>query len=248
MDYRGREGDAAGAAELSKELVQVLGVQGREEGWLDRSAPLSASDLRALMNRMQVRSEHVKDRVHRCIVSQKDDFSHAFMCASASLNQFSQVAQDLEPLFLQGNPSCDPSSLCAELSALIEQTRQVHREVDEKKEAILVVEKIARLNEKLNSASLQLVGGKLDEAAQCMLDAKHELGLSSNVLEEVEVAVEEEDIRPYALLKKNWSNTFSQVVLVKKTCYYAHIFVCFAQSAMCHGCLQHSCARKLLFM
>eukprot|EP00250_Pteridium_aquilinum_P015750 c22742_g1_i3 orf=102-1781(+) len=212
MDYyRGRGGDGAGAAELASELVQVLGVQGREEGSLDGSAPLSASDLRTLMNRMHVRSEHVKERVRRCIVSQRDEFACTVSCASASLNHFSQVAQDLEPLFASGDPSHDSSSLCSELSALVGQLRDVNREVREKREAIQVVERIAHLHEKLNRASLQLSEGKLVEAAQDILDAQHNLGLSSNAMEEVDVAVEEEDISSYALLKQVWSSTFSQM-------------------------------------
>lgn len=206
MDVTGR----AGASELTKELVQVLGVHGREEGLWDASAPLSASDLRALVNRMQVRSEQVKDRVRRCVLSQKGEFEQVITSASASLKHFSDVSQDLESLLTPGSPSKDHPSLCSQLSALVEQTRQTNREVDEKKNAIQVVERIADLHETINTVSSKVSEGKLDEAAEILLDAKHKLGLFGNVLEEADVAVED-DLRPYAFLKQHWLNTFSQM-------------------------------------
>ncbi|KAI5077756.1 hypothetical protein GOP47_0007580 [Adiantum capillus-veneris] len=207
MENAGR----AGNADLSKELLQVLGVQDKQDGLWDASTPLSASDLRALVNRMQLRSEQVKDRVRRCVLSQKEEFACVISTASASLNHFLQVAQDLEPLLTPGTPSQDPSSVCSQLSAFVEQVRLTNREVDEKKQAIHVVERIANLFEMIKTASLQLSQGKIAEAAQVLLDAKHELGLSGNVSEEADVVVEEEDIRPYALLKQQWLNTFTQM-------------------------------------
>ncbi|MCO5561545.1 hypothetical protein L7F22_015165 [Adiantum nelumboides] len=210
----GNETDSAGRAgmaDLSKELSHWLGVHDRHDGLWNASAPLSASDLRSLVNRMQVRSEQVKDRVRRCVLSQQEEFARVISTASASLNNFSQISQDLESLLNPDTPSKDPPSLCSQLSAFVEQTRLTSREVDEKKQAIQVVERLTRLYEMINTASSQFSQGKLVEAAQVLLDAKRALGLLGNVVDEVEVAVEEEDVRPYALLKQHWLNTFSQM-------------------------------------
>lgn len=212
MDDGGR-GD--GAAELSTELVQVLGLPGADA--LDGSTPLSAPDLRALMNRMQVRSEQVKGRVRHCIASQRHEFGRAIARATASLDHFSHIADDLEPLFATRSGSAgsaaatDPLSLCAKLSDLVEQTRQANRVAAEKRKAIVVVGRISNLHEKLNNAAQQLSQGELVKAAQGLLDTRNELGLSSHLSEEDDAALEEEEMRPYAFLRRLWSSSFSQM-------------------------------------
>ncbi|KAH7294962.1 hypothetical protein KP509_27G026500 [Ceratopteris richardii] len=204
--------DAEGTkAELVNELVHVLGVQSKDAGSWDASALLSASELRALVNRMQLRSEQVKDRVGRCVLSQKSEFSSLIGSASASLNHFSQISQNLEPFLTPSSPSQDPSALCSELPALVDQTRQTNREIREKREAIQVVERITHLHEILKSASFQCSEGKIVEAAQVLIDAQQELGVSGKFLDETHGEAEEDDFQPYVLLRQLWRGTYSEI-------------------------------------
>lgn len=170
---------------------------------LEDSSPLSAPDLRLLIDRLQVRSLHIKEKVHEYILSHLRDFSDIFsLCsetASRSVEIYDQVA---DILFLLSERPLD-----TEIRDTISEIRSVIREAKEKKELLDLVSLIGNLNKKLNAVREDLKAGRLITAAEAVRDLKVVLRLGVvNVVEEREPVV-------FSLLRNDWNECFDEVSL-----------------------------------
>lgn len=168
---------------------------------LEDSSPLSAPDLRLLIDRLQVRSLHIKDKVRQYILSHLRDFSDIFsLCsetASRSVEIYDQVA---DILFLLSERPLD-----TEIRDAISEIRSVIREAKEKKELLDLVSLIGNLNKKLNVVREDLKAGRLITAAEAVRDLKVVLRLG------VESVVEEREPVVFSLLRKDWNECFDEI-------------------------------------
>ena len=126
--------------------------------------------------------------------------------AVSSLSCFSEISDGVDPILSQ-----DLVGFYSRLVHLVEETRSTNREVEEKRNALLSVDKISRIYQKLEKVNEQVLREEIREGLQSLMDVRGELGISIESMDEDERGVIEEEIRPYALLRNIWSNKFTEV-------------------------------------
>lgn len=174
------------------------------------STPLSASDLRSLMNRMSLRSQQLKSRLRDCISSQRRDFTRLVGRSASSLSAFSQISDGFDSIVSQ-----DLVGLCSRLLELVEETRSTNRNVVEKRTALLTVEKISDLYRKLEQVKTNVLEGEIEEGVQSLMNVKAELGISSRAVDDEDKSgLVEDEIIPFDLLRKIWLDRFTEVSVV----------------------------------
>ncbi|KAI3675180.1 hypothetical protein L1987_84766 [Smallanthus sonchifolius] len=175
---------------------------------LDDSSPLSAPDLRLLIDRLQVRSLDIKSKVHNYILSHNHEFSALFSrCSDAAVNseQLSDQVSDLVNLL-----SSDRQPIDVEIRETVEEIRSKRVESKEKKDTLGLVKVVLKLSQELCVVEDDLVAGKVVEAAEVLTDLKVALRVTEDRTEEGEPIV-------FGLLRKKWSDCFEEIqkVLVK---------------------------------
>lgn len=178
---------------------------------LDDSSPLSAPDLRLLIDRLQVRSLDIKSKVHNYILSHNDDFSALFSrCSDAVVNseQLSDQVSDLVTLL-----SSDRQPIDVQIREIGEEIRTKRVESKEKKEALDLVNIVLKLSQELSAVENDLVAGKVVEAAVALTDLK----VALRVRDGVEDRSVEREPMVFDLLRKKWTDCFAEIqeVLVK---------------------------------
>ncbi|KAI3809727.1 hypothetical protein L1987_19327 [Smallanthus sonchifolius] len=175
---------------------------------LDDSSPLSAPDLRLLIDRLQVRSLDIKSKVHNYILSHNHEFSALFSrCSDAVVNseQLSDQVSDLVNLL-----SSDRQPIDVEIREIVEEIKSKHVESKEKKDTLGLVKVVLKLSQELCVVEDDLVAGKVVEAAEVLTDLKVALRVTEDCTEEGEPIV-------FDLLRKKWTDCFEEIqkVLVK---------------------------------
>ncbi|KAJ0441514.1 putative RZZ complex, subunit Zw10 protein [Helianthus annuus] len=175
---------------------------------LDDSSPLSAPDLRLLIDRLQVRSLDIKSKVHNYILSHNDEFSNLFSrCSDAVVNseQLSDQVSNLVNLL-----SSDRKPIDVQVKETVDEIRSKCGELKEKKDALGLVEVVVKLSRELSVVEDDLVAGKVVEAAEVLTELKVALRVTEDCTEESEPVV-------FGLLRKKWTECFEEIqqVLVK---------------------------------
>ncbi|KAI3674928.1 hypothetical protein L2E82_51804 [Cichorium intybus] len=177
---------------------------------LDDSSPLSAPDLRLLIDRLQVRSLDIKSKVHNYILSHNDDFSALFSrCSDAVINseQLSDQVSNLVNLLSSNQP------IDVKIKETVDEIRRKRVESKEKKEALDLVKAVLKLSQELSVVENDLIAGKVVEAAEALTDLKVALRVRDNV----EDLREEREPMVFGLLRKKYTDCFEQIqeLLVK---------------------------------
>ncbi|KAM0060631.1 putative RZZ complex, subunit Zw10 protein [Helianthus debilis subsp. tardiflorus] len=175
---------------------------------LDDSSPLSAPDLRLLIDRLQVRSLDIKSKVHNYILSHNDEFSNLFSrCSDAIVNseKLSDQVSNLVNLL-----SSDRKPIDVQVKETVDEIRSKCGELKEKKDALGLVEVVVKLSRELSVVEDDLVAGKVVEAAEVLTELKVALRVTEDCTEESEPVV-------FGLLRKKWTECFEEIqqVLVK---------------------------------
>ncbi|KAK9133176.1 hypothetical protein Scep_012704 [Stephania cephalantha] len=123
---------------------------------LEPSSPLSAPDLRLLIDRLQLRSLQIKDKVRDYISSHRHDFSQIFAHSSTALSNADSTAADLaEALRLVSDRPID-----VEIRDAIAEISSKRRELREKKEVLGFVQGVVSLVGRLREAREGLRSGR----------------------------------------------------------------------------------------
>ncbi|XP_068668194.1 centromere/kinetochore protein zw10 homolog [Aristolochia californica] len=147
----------------SIDVRELLSGQDFEE-----TSPLSAPDLRLVIDRLQIRSLHIKDKARSYILSHHRDFSDIFSKCSQSISKTDRIASDVDSLLslLSDRP------LDLEITDLTKEILSKRKELEEKKEALCFVRGVADFVDRLQSAREDLKNGRLVEAARGLRDLK----------------------------------------------------------------------------
>ncbi|CAI9294822.1 unnamed protein product [Lactuca saligna] len=178
---------------------------------LDDSSPLSAPDLRLLIDRLQVRSLDIKSKVHNYILANNDDFSALFSrCSDAVINS-EQLSDQVSNLVGLLSSNLQPIDL--KIKETVDEIRRKRVESKEKKEALDLVKVVLKLSQQLSVVESDLMAGKVVEAAEALTDLKVALRVRDNV----EDLREEREPLVFGLLRKKWTDCFEEIqnVLVK---------------------------------
>lgn len=170
---------------------------------LDESSPLSAPDLRLLIDRLQFQSLQIKSKVQAYLLSHHADFSELFSRCSESASRCEQISDSVSNLLalISDHP------IDAEIRVAVSEIEKTMKELKAKRELLDLVKVIVELSERLKSVQEDLKNGRLISAAEAVRDLKKAVG---TVAEEREPVV-------YGLLRKEWAECFEEV-------RYCHMF------------------------
>ncbi|KAJ9560953.1 hypothetical protein OSB04_006113 [Centaurea solstitialis] len=181
---------------------------------LDDSSPLSAPDLRLLIDRLQVRSLDIKSKVHNYVLSHHHDFSALFSrCSDAVINSH-QLSDQLSDLIdLLSSSSSDRQPIDVQIKETVDEVRRKRIEAKEKKETLDLVKVVLRLSQELSVVESDLKAGKVVEAAEAITELK----VALRVRENAEDRSEDREPMVFGLLRKKWTDCFEEIqeLLVK---------------------------------
>lgn len=171
---------------------------------LDESSPLSAPDLRLLIDRLQIHSLHIKSKVHDYILSHHTDFASLFAQSSDAVTQSHHLSNQLSDLLrLVSDHPID-----VEIRDALAAIGRKRREVKDKREELELVKVVLELSEELGRAREDVKEGRVVEAAEKVRSLKAALrirgGGDGREVQEGEPVV-------YGLLRKEWRECFEEV-------------------------------------
>ncbi|KAL2317035.1 hypothetical protein Fmac_030911 [Flemingia macrophylla] len=170
----------------------------------DPTSPLSAPDLRLLIQRLESQSLQIRSQVQSYLVSHRDDFARLFSVCNNAVSQTHEVSDDVVAILrlLSDRP------IDAEVREVVAETKAKRQELKVKRELLGLVRTVVALNQRLESVREALRSGNFEFAAQGLKELKVALRVG-----------EEDDREPlvYGLLRKEWSQCFEEIqeVLIK---------------------------------
>ncbi|XP_010321559.2 centromere/kinetochore protein zw10 homolog isoform X1 [Solanum lycopersicum] len=171
----------------------------------DVNSPLSAPDLRLLIDRLQLRSVDIKSKVRQYILSHHSEFSTLFsQCSdvvSKSENLTSQVSDLIQ--LISDHP------VEAQTKAVIDEILVKNREVKEKRELLELLNVILELSDRLRFVKEEIKVGRVEQAAEALRELKAVLVTSND---------EEKQPLVYGLLKDEWTECFEEMQEVLLQC------------------------------
>ncbi|KAI3937729.1 hypothetical protein MKW92_000799 [Papaver armeniacum] len=183
----------------SIDVRELLSTQDIEE-----SSPLSAPDLHLLIDRLQIRSLHIKQKVKDYILSHQTEFSQIFSTCSDSISKTDEISTDLSNVVqLLSNNGID-----IEIRDASKEICCVRRDLKEKKELLSLVKIIVNLVERLKVVKEDLKVGKLINAAESLRDLKEDLLIHGDEQKEV---VDKREPFVFELLRKEWFDCFDEL-------------------------------------
>ncbi|CAH9109527.1 unnamed protein product [Cuscuta epithymum] len=169
----------------------------------DASAPLSAPDLRLLIDRLQIRSVAIKSKVRQYILSHHSDFS-------ALITQCSDVVSSSEHL---SDQVTDLLRLISDrpvevtVKAVIDEIVAKRKELSEKRDLLEFLGLFSDLSGKLEVVKDELKTGSVEKAALSLKELKAALQVSDN-----DAQMEDKPLPlVYDLLKNQWTECFEEI-------------------------------------
>ncbi|KAL3502506.1 hypothetical protein ACH5RR_036955 [Cinchona calisaya] len=171
----------------------------------DPSTPLSTPDLHLLIDRLQVRSVHIKSKVHDYLRSHQSDFSSLFSQCSNVVTRTELLSSELFNLLnlISDHP------VDSKVKSVIQEIVAKRKEVREKREVLELLGLVLKLCEKLQVVKKDIRIGRIEEAAVALRELKTALRVDND---EVAAAQDEEsELVVYGLLKKEWAECFDKL-------------------------------------
>ncbi|EFH55681.1 ATZW10 [Arabidopsis lyrata subsp. lyrata] len=164
----------------------------------DPTTPLSAPDLRLLINRLESHSLRIKSKVQSYLVAHHSDFSELFSLCQDTVSRTRLISDDVsDVLQLVSDRPID-----VEIRSVVDEITEKTKEVKLKRESLDLVSAIVGICEALQETKEALKNGRFRFAAERIRELKVVLRIG-----------EEEEGEPvaYALLRKEWSNCFDEI-------------------------------------
>ncbi|BFG26025.1 hypothetical protein CerSpe_122990 [Prunus speciosa] len=173
----------------------------------DPTTPLSAPDLRLLIQRLDSHSLQIKSKIQSYLLSHHNDFANLFSVCDDAVSRSNQISDDVGLLL----SSISDRPIEAEIGQIMKQMSATTKEVREKKGLLELVRAILEISEKLKGAREGLRNGRLRFTAEELRELKKALRVSDDD------RVDEREPVVYSLLRKQWSECFEEIqeVLVR---------------------------------
>ncbi|XP_031394026.1 centromere/kinetochore protein zw10 homolog [Punica granatum] len=168
----------------------------------DPSSPLSAPDLRLLINRLESHSQSIKAQVRSYLLSHQPEFSSLFSLCSDLVSRTDDVSGEFHNLLrlISDRP------IDVEIRQAVSDIDERMKEVKVKKELLGLVRAIWGLTERFRTAKEALRSGQLKFAAQELRELKMAVRLCDG-----EDKQDEREPLVYGLLKKEWHESFEEM-------------------------------------
>ncbi|CAA7049471.1 unnamed protein product [Microthlaspi erraticum] len=164
----------------------------------DPTTPLSAPDLRLLINRLESHSLRIKSKVQSYLVAHHSEFSELFSTCQDAVSRTRLISDDVsDVLQLISDRPID-----VEIRSVVDEITEKTKEVKLKRESLDLVSAIVGICEALQETKEALKGGRFRFAAERIRELKVVLRIG-----------EEEEGEPlaYSLLRKEWSDCFDEI-------------------------------------
>ncbi|KAH0984021.1 hypothetical protein GBA52_011198 [Prunus armeniaca] len=173
----------------------------------DPTTPLSAPDLRLLIQRLDSHSLQIKSKIQSYLLSHHNDFANLFSVCDDAVSRSNRISDDVVQLL----SSISDRPIEAEIGQIMKQMSATTKEVREKKGLLELVRAILEISEKLKGAREGLRNGRLRFTAEELRELKKALRVSDDD------RVDEREPVVYSLLRKQWSECFEEIqeVLVR---------------------------------
>lgn len=168
----------------------------------DPTTPLSAPDLRLLIQRLESHSLQIKSKIQSYLVSHHRDFSNLFSHCNDAVSRSDEISGRVSELL----STVSNRPIDAEIVDIVKEMNGKMREVRAKRELLELMRIIVEISEKINSARDALRNGRLIFAAEELRELKKALGVSDS-----DDRVDEREPVVYGLLRKEWSDCFEEV-------------------------------------
>lgn len=169
----------------------------------DPTSPLSAPDLRLLIQRLESHSLHIKSKVQSYIVSHHEDFANLFSLCNDADSQSHQISDRVSDILrLISEHPADTA-----VREVLEEMKGKREELKLKRELLGLVKIIVEVNERLKGVREGLANGRLKFAAEELRDLKMVLRITDD-----NYGVEDKEPMVYGLLRKEWSQCFEEVL------------------------------------
>ena len=186
----------------------------------DPNSPLSAPDLRLLIQRLESHSLQIRSQVQSYLVSHREDFARLFSLCNDAVSQTREVSDDVTAILrlLSDRP------IDAEVRDIVSEMKAKKEELKVKKELLGLVGTVVALNQRLESVREALKSGRFEFAAQGLKELKVALRIG-----------EENDREPlvYGLLRKEWSQCFEEVLPCSLVAVFYGFVWCIRFIVMC---------------
>ncbi|XP_030460431.1 centromere/kinetochore protein zw10 homolog isoform X2 [Syzygium oleosum] len=168
----------------------------------DPASPLSAPDLRLLIQRLDSHSRGIKSQVQSYLLSHHADFSALFSLCADAASRTDDVAAELGGVLrLVSDRPVD-----VQIGEAVSEIEVKTREAKLRKELLELVKVIARLSERFGGAREALRSGRLRFAAEEI----RKLKLAARVCDAEEKVAGREPV-VYGLLKAQWHECFEEI-------------------------------------
>uniref|UniRef100_A0A1J3IDB2 Centromere/kinetochore protein zw10-like protein n=1 Tax=Noccaea caerulescens TaxID=107243 RepID=A0A1J3IDB2_NOCCA len=164
----------------------------------DPTTPLSAPDLRLLINRLESHSLRIKSKVQSYLVAHHSEFSELFSTCQDAVSRTRLISDDVsDVLQLISDRPID-----VEIRSVVDEITEKTKEVKLKRESLDLVSAIVGICEALQETKEALKGGRFRFAAERIRELKVVLRIG-----------EEEEGEPlaYVLLRNEWSDCFDEI-------------------------------------
>ncbi|CAM8891048.1 unnamed protein product [Rhodiola kirilowii] len=176
---------------------------------LDPTTPLSAPDLRLIIERLDQRSQHIKSKVQNYVLEHQQHFSELFNLCAESVSKSEQLWVQVSDLIklISDRP------IDVEIRETVDEIGEKLRELRVKRELLSLVRLVVELSQELKSVREMVRNGELVTAARKLRVLKDRVRVSDG---DGDGDVEGEPV-VYRLLKKEWQECFEEIqdVLVK---------------------------------
>lgn len=164
----------------------------------DVNSPLSAPDLRLLIDRLQLRSIDIKSKVRQYILSHYSDFSTLFSQCSDVVSTSEYLSSQVSDLiqFISDHP------VEVQTKAVIDDILIKNRELKEKRELLGLLSVILELSDRLRFVKEDIKVGRVEQAVEALRELKEVLVTSND---------EEKQPLVYGLLKDEWTECFEEM-------------------------------------
>ena len=164
----------------------------------DPTTPLSAPDLRLLINRLESHSLRIKSKVQSYLVAHHSEFSELFSTCQDGVSRTRLISDDVSDVVqLVSDRPVD-----VEIREVVDEIREKTKEVRVKRESLGLVSAVVGVCEALRETKEALKSGRFGFAAERIREVKGVLRVG-----------EEEEGEPvvYVLLRREWSDCFDEV-------------------------------------
>lgn len=166
---------------------------------LDPTTPLSAPDLRLIIDRLDNQSQHIKSKVRSYLITNHQHFADLFNLCADSVSKSDELCDEV----------CDLVKLISdrpidvEIKETVDEIKEKLKEVRVKRELLSLVKLVVELSEELKSVRELVRNGDLVSACKKLRVLKERVRAEDGTVDREPVV--------YGLLRKEWQECFEEV-------------------------------------